>query len=123
MGARLALPVARRRALASDRKLRELVLERAAVDPEHPRGLGDVAVAFAQDALDVLVLQASERWRLEAWRIRGRFRAGIERRENAIGVARLVEVVARAEAHRFHRGGDAPVARQDDHLGVRMKCE
>src|SRR5690606_4057123 len=39
----------------------ELALEGATVDPEHLGGLGDVAAAIREHALDVLPLHASER--------------------------------------------------------------
>ena len=47
--------------LARDREFRELVLKRAPVQPEHTRCLADLAVALAQHAFDVLVLEPRER--------------------------------------------------------------
>lgn len=60
---------------------RELPLQRAAMEAEQPRGLGDVAAAFDEHPIDVLPLDPIERHRLERRRRRAVAEAPFERRD------------------------------------------
>ena len=80
---------------APRRVLLQLPLERLPVQPEPPRGLGDVAAGIGEHALDVLPLGAGERWRHGLLReLVGRKQplAG-EGGEQLVGVHRLLAVV------------------------------
>src|SRR5690606_39019842 len=83
---------------AGDRKLGELVLERAAVHAEHARGARDVPVALLQHALDVLALDLRERRYRVVGLAAGSVGIGFEGGEDLVRVGRLRQVVARALA-------------------------
>ncbi len=83
----------------------------------------DITVVFAENALDMLPLQAVDRHRVfrhQAVEIR---MLGQQRRQHVIRIGRFAEIVAGTALDRLHGGGDARIAGQDQHLHLGIQLE
>src|SRR5690606_27569662 len=100
-------------ASARARALGELSLQGAAVQAEQGGGLGDVAAAAHEDAIDVLPLDAIERWHGGGGRFVGGGAVVVEGGDELVDVRGLGEGVNGARADRVEGRRDAAVAGQD----------
>src|SRR5579859_3504207 len=102
-----------KKGLAARRVLRQDALQGAAMHLEAPRGLGNVALAQFEDALDMLPAHPVGRHRV----FRRLRRLALERQQRAldrVGVGRFWQIVDRARLYRRDRGGDVAIAGEHD---------
>src|SRR6185436_5644141 len=93
--------------------LRELPLQRTAMQAEQPGGFRHIAAAFQEHAVDVFPLESIERHRLEAGCRFGLAPLPRERRQNLVGIRWLRQVLSRTALHSFHGRRNAAVPSQD----------
>jgi hypothetical protein len=88
-------------------------LERAAVHIQTARGIGNIAAALFEHALDVFPAHAFRRHGVFRWR---RQRVGFRGKKRGfyrIGVHRLCQIIHRAKLHAFHGGCDIAIGSHD----------
>ncbi len=106
----------RRLRLLNGRILRQLALQRPAVDTKKLCCLGYVPTAIGENALNVLPFDPGEGWHT-GWcvalgRVRTQFHICIE---NLIGIGRFCQVMVSPEFQRLHSRGNASVTGQHNH--------